>query len=69
MRDGENGLLVEPGSPEALAAALSRALRERDRLVEWGEASRRLAETFSWDEVVQQYLALAERALRRGDDR
>jgi glycosyltransferase involved in cell wall biosynthesis len=35
VRDGENGLLVEPGSPELLAAAMRRVLEEdglRDRL-------------------------------------
>jgi glycosyltransferase involved in cell wall biosynthesis len=35
VRDGENGLLVRPGSPDELAAALSRVLEEpglRERL-------------------------------------
>ena len=60
VRDGENGLLVQPGSPEALATALSGAIQEKRRLAHWGKASARLAEAFSWDRVVEQYLALAE---------
>ena len=60
VRDGENGVLVEPGSPKALAAAVSSVIQNRERLAHWGKASARLARAFSWDRVVEQYLALAE---------
>lgn len=62
VRDGENGLLVQPGSPEALATALSGAIQNRERLAHWGKASARLAQAFGWDRVVEQYLALATAA-------
>lgn len=62
VRDGENGLLVQPGSPEALATALSGAIQEKRRLAQWGKASARLAQAFGWDRVVEQYLALATAA-------
>lgn len=65
VRDGENGLLVEPGSPEALAAALSDAIGDRRRLAQWGRASEKLVEAYSWDRVVEQYLALADGAANR----
>ena len=64
VRDGENGLLVQPGSPEALATALSDAIQKKRRLAQWGKASARLAEAFSWDRVVDQYLSLAEVAVK-----
>lgn len=65
VSDGENGLLVEPGSPPALAAAISAVLARKDSLQEWGTASRRRVAAFSWDAVVDGYLALAETAAGR----
>jgi glycosyltransferase involved in cell wall biosynthesis len=69
--DGETGLLVAPGDPGALAAALSRALddpRLRDRL---GAAGRtRVLEQFTWRaaaaRTVEQYRALLDEHGSRG---
>ncbi len=66
VHNGANGLVVTPvGSSEALAGALARVLREKRRLPEWGEASLRRAALFSWDRIVEQYLALAEAVVKQ----
>lgn len=49
VRPGETGWLVQPGRPDALAAAVAEALTAVDRLPAMGQAGRRLAESvFSW---------------------
>ena len=63
LRDGVDALLVEPGDPDELAAALRR-LRddpaERDRL---GRAARSVAaERWSWDRSVERVLAALARS-------
>ena len=50
VRPGVNGWLVPPGDPSALAAALSGAVANPDRLREFGEAGRRIVDQeFSWE--------------------
>lgn len=50
VRPGVNGWLVAPGDSSALAAAISGAIGELARLVEFGQASRTIVEReFSWD--------------------
>ena len=61
--DEEHGVLVPPGDPDALAAALRRVLSDgvlRRQLVEGGEA--RAAE-FSMDHLAELYLELYDRSL------
>jgi glycosyltransferase involved in cell wall biosynthesis len=61
LRDGENGLLVEPGDRAALAEALT-------RLVDDAELRRRLAanaleeccHTYSWEAVGRQIMEVYE---------
>jgi glycogen(starch) synthase len=49
VRPGENGWLVPPGDPSALAAAISGALADPARLAHYGLAGRRIVEReFSW---------------------
>jgi glycosyltransferase involved in cell wall biosynthesis len=49
LRDGENGLLVEPGDPPALAAALDRLLTDRELYTRIrGQALREVREQYSW---------------------
>ena len=56
---GVNGLLVAPGDPNALAAAVEEVLTDMERWREAGKAGRRKAEEFFREEVMQrQYLRL-----------
>ena len=66
VRDGESGLLVRPGDPQALAEALERMIREgalRGRCI---EAGRRAVEaTYTVDRMVEQTLAVYDEALHQ----
>jgi glycosyltransferase involved in cell wall biosynthesis len=65
-RAGVNALLVPPASPERLADALERLIRDRDLRHRFGAESRRIAETaFSLDQVLAATLALYARLLNR----
>ncbi len=62
----ENGLLVPPHAPEAMAEAIVRLLKEREERVRLGRNARRTIEAeYTWEVVTDQYLAcyqdLAER--------
>jgi colanic acid/amylovoran biosynthesis glycosyltransferase len=46
VTDGDSGLLVPPGDPDALAAALARLLRDRTLRLAMGEAARRSSSRF-----------------------
>jgi glycosyltransferase involved in cell wall biosynthesis len=59
VRPGENGWLVPPGDPSALAGAISGALAIPDRLGALGLAGRRIVEReFAWPAVTRQLLDL-----------
>jgi len=52
VEDGDTGLLVEPGRPEALAAAIRLLLEDPERSRAMGRAGRRRVEAqFSWTRV------------------
>jgi glycosyltransferase involved in cell wall biosynthesis len=58
VRDGENGLLVPPRDPRALAAAVASILAEPARAAALGSAGRRRAASeFSLDRQVAEFLA------------
>jgi alpha-maltose-1-phosphate synthase len=53
--DGRTGLLVPPGDPDELAAALRRVLDDRQLAVRFGAAGRRrVEERFSWASVAER---------------
>jgi glycosyltransferase involved in cell wall biosynthesis len=59
VRPGENGWLVAPGDPSALAAAISGALADPARLAHYGLAGRAIVEReFSWTAAGDATVAL-----------
>ena len=54
VRDGIDGLLVPPSSPERTAEAVHNILDDPELAKRLAEAGRARAERFSWDAVVQQ---------------
>jgi glycosyltransferase involved in cell wall biosynthesis len=59
VRPGENGWLVAPGDASALAAAISGAISDPERLARYGLAGRRIVEReFSWSAAGDATVAL-----------
>jgi phosphatidylinositol alpha-1,6-mannosyltransferase len=62
----KTGLLVPPGDASALAGAIRRLASDHEKARALGEAGyRRLVERFSWDSIVDRWLAIYEQVLRR----
>jgi colanic acid/amylovoran biosynthesis glycosyltransferase len=62
VEDGESGLLVEAGDPEALADALERVLGDADLRVRLGRAGRRrVIEAFDVDRSASELAELFDR--------
>ena len=59
VADGQTGLLVPPGEPEPLAAALNTLIRDPDRAAAMGQAGRKRAVAeFGWPAIAAQTAAL-----------
>lgn len=58
LRDGVNGLLVPPGEPPALAAALARLLGDGEEGRRMGRVNREQVAEFSPERVARDYLAV-----------
>jgi glycosyltransferase involved in cell wall biosynthesis len=57
--DQKNGLLIPPGSPDDLAAAMELVLARPEQALEWGrQARRKVQEHYSLDAVAQKYARL-----------
>ena len=66
VRDGENGLLVPKGRPDALAEALRRLILDPEARRRMGAAGRRIAQAeFSESRVVEETLAVYRSVLSR----
>lgn len=63
VRPGENGVLVEPLDPQALADGMTTLLEKPDLARTMGEASRRIVREYDWEGTVDRYLALYESVL------
>ena len=66
IRDGGNGLLVEPGSVEELTGALHRLLADAGMRHELGAAARKSAQAYDWSEIAQRITGIASQARGRG---
>jgi glycosyltransferase involved in cell wall biosynthesis len=56
---GDAGLLVEPRSPDAIAAALAELAADPARIAEYGQRGRvRVAEHFDWSHLAGRYVEL-----------
>jgi glycosyltransferase involved in cell wall biosynthesis len=65
VRDGIEGLLVPPGDPRALSAALARLLGDADLRRKMSDAARRrVDEAFHVDRMVEETLAVYREAIR-----
>jgi len=61
ISDGETGLLVPPGQPDAMADAILRLLQEDSTRTQYGEAGRkRMNERFTFAAQTSEYLRLFE---------
>jgi glycosyltransferase involved in cell wall biosynthesis len=64
VKDGVNGLLVEPEQPEELAGAIQRLLQDRKLAQRLGEQARAtVLDEYSLDTVADRYIALYRRLL------
>jgi starch synthase len=62
--DGQTGLLVPPGEPEALAAAVNRVLENPDLGRRMGQAGReRAVAQFSWQSIARQTVELYDQVV------
>ena len=65
MTDGREGLLVEPGDPDALATALIRLLRDPELRARMGAQGKETARNFAWEKVAAQVFRLYQELLER----
>jgi glycosyltransferase involved in cell wall biosynthesis len=66
LTDGEDGLLVDPGDPGALAAALTKLLADDQAREAMAAAAKRRAADFDLSRAVRQIEGIYERALSSG---
>lgn len=67
LTDGVNGLLVPPGDPRALAAAIGRLLADPALAERLAAAGRARGADFDWEHTMAQTEAILARAARRQD--
>lgn len=59
IKDGENGFLVEPHSPEALAQKIKELMENKDLREKFGKAGREwVSKNFNWDEGIRKFANL-----------
>lgn len=59
IEDGENGLLVPPGEPQALANAIIRIIEDPDLADQFREAGlKTVHERFSWEKISDQFIEI-----------
>jgi glycosyltransferase involved in cell wall biosynthesis len=63
VRDGENGLMVPPRDPEAIAAAVGRLMDDPDLRRTIGDAGRRSVASMTWRSTAERTLAVYRAAI------
>jgi glycogen synthase len=61
VNDGENGLLVPPRDPAALASAISRVLTDPEAAARMASAARRTATAYAWPDLALKVLQVYRR--------
>ncbi len=64
VRDGENGVVVPVGNPDALATAILELWRSPDRRAQLGAAAQQTARRYGWRDVGRQTVRCYEAAMR-----
>ena len=60
VRRGRDGIVVPPRDTVALADAMARLMNDTEARQEYGAKARARAQDFSWDRIVDRYIALYE---------
>lgn len=59
IKDGENGFLVEPHDPEALAEKMKELMQNKDLREKFGKAGRKwVSENFEWNDGIKKFAQL-----------
>ncbi len=61
VKNGENGMLVEPGNESAIAKSVVTILEDKRKLYEFGRKNKEKAESMAWSNVAGQYCRLYEK--------
>jgi len=68
IKDGVNGLLVQPGDPKALADAIIRIFEDRDLADRLREAGLETVKgRFSWDKISDQFIEVYREVLHESN--
>ncbi len=63
VRDGESGILAEPGNPADLARAIGRLVEDAPLRHTMGERGRARVEGYSWDAIFPRFMKVYQEAL------
>jgi glycosyltransferase involved in cell wall biosynthesis len=65
VRDGVEGIIIQPGDVDAISAALQHLYRHSEIAASMGAAARqRVVENFTWDHYRMRLLGAYERAIQ-----
>ena len=66
VSEGENAILVEPESPQALADGLMKLLENPDLVKRFGERGKEIVKNFTWDKIISRYIVVYESVIKTG---
>ncbi|GAB2573296.1 glycogen synthase [Streptomyces capparidis] len=65
IRDGENGLLADPGDPRSFAAAIDRVLTHPSLATHLGETAHRTARPYAWPRLAERVAGVYDEVIAR----